>query len=77
MKQSPRESLLAVFDGTGMPIRERSRICEVPHSNALLPHRGLADDTSSNQVFCQRGVEELQGGDDGRNGTAETFATFG
>jgi hypothetical protein len=28
--------------GTGMPKRERFRICEVPYKTLLLPHHGLA-----------------------------------
>jgi hypothetical protein len=37
--------------GTGMPRGERFRICEVPRRPALLPHRGLADAISPDQVF--------------------------
>jgi hypothetical protein len=37
--------------GTGMPNRERFRMCEVPKGCALLPQDGLADAITPNQVF--------------------------
>jgi hypothetical protein len=37
--------------GTGMPRRERFRICEVPQKTALLPYRGLADAITPNQII--------------------------
>jgi hypothetical protein len=37
-EQKPRFAV-----GTGMPQRERFRMCEVPKGRVLLPHHGLAD----------------------------------
>jgi hypothetical protein len=36
--------------GAGMPKWERFRICEVPPKRALLPHHGLADAITLDQV---------------------------
>jgi hypothetical protein len=52
-EQKPR---LAV--GTGMPRWERFRICEVPQSSALLPHHGLADATTPNQVSAEAMLQD-------------------
>jgi hypothetical protein len=38
--------------GTGMPQRERFRMCEVPRGCALLPHHGLADAITPDQVLA-------------------------
>jgi len=70
-----RNSLLG-RDGTGMPSRERSRICEVPCGNVLLPHRGLADAISSNQVFADAVAAELLRGYGRSRGTATTVSAF-
>jgi hypothetical protein len=47
-QQSPHFSV-----GTGMPHRERFRICEVPQRRALLPHRGLVDAITPDQISSQ------------------------
>jgi hypothetical protein len=45
--------------GTGLPFRERSRICEVPSASVLLPHLGLADATSSYQILSHANAAKL------------------
>jgi hypothetical protein len=38
---------------------ERSRICKVPQARALLPHRGLADAISPDQIFANTNVARI------------------
>src|SRR6201992_3917531 len=59
-----------------MPSRERSRICEVPSGNVLLPHRGLGDAISSNQVSLDAVAVELLRGYGRHKGTAAASPAF-
>ena len=59
--------------GTGMPNRERSRICEVP---SVLPHHGLADAITPHQVFNTAFAAKLLRSRGGAAGTANTRRTF-
>jgi hypothetical protein len=45
--------------GTGMPKLERSRMCEVPSSSALLAHCGPSDAISSDQSFNDANAAKL------------------
>jgi hypothetical protein len=51
--------------GIGMPQRERSRICEVPSTRALLPHCGLVDAISTDQISHNGNAAELLRSDGG------------
>src|SRR6266566_4673493 len=60
--------------GTGMPRRERFRICEVPHSAALLSHRGLAHAITPHQTLVTINAAQLLRGDGSGTGTERTLS---
>jgi hypothetical protein len=61
--------------GTGMPQRERFRICEVPRRSALLPHHGLTDAVTPVQVFVAVNAARLLRGDGIARGTSRFLST--
>jgi hypothetical protein len=48
---SPHVSSCESVDGTGMPNRERIRMCEVPSPTRSSSHSGLADAITPVQIF--------------------------
>jgi hypothetical protein len=67
MKKAP------LLGGTGMPDRERSRICEVP---SVLPHHGLADAITPHQAFNTAFAAKLLRSRGSAAGTAKACWTF-
>src|ERR1700733_3656819 len=63
--------------GTGMPQRERFRICEVPERRLLLPRHGLAHAIPSDQVFNAAGLLRSNGGTRGTQGPPPAFDRTG
>jgi hypothetical protein len=49
--------------GTGMPKRERFRICEVPQKTLLLPHHRLAGAITPDQILTVTNVARMASSD--------------
>jgi hypothetical protein len=59
-----------------MPQMERFRMCEVPRGCALLPHHGLADAITPDQVLAVVNAARLLRSDGSAVETAEKYLSF-
>jgi hypothetical protein len=62
--------------GTGMPNRERFRMCEVPRGCALLPQDGLADAITPDQVSAVLNAAAFSRNDGSTVGTVGRRRSF-